>query len=73
MARTAQQLQRLKLPFTRLTAVDARALTPEQAASLDEAAYCRKHGMTPVLGELGCYLSHVQAMHAFLAAAPTSR
>ena len=67
LARTAQQLQRLKLPFTRLTAVDARALTPEQAASLDEAAYCRKHGMTPVLGELGCYLSHVQAMHAFLA------
>ena len=47
--------------------MDARALTPEQSASLDEAAYRRKHGMTPVLGELGCYLSHVQAMHAFLA------
>ena len=60
-------MQRLKLPFTRLAAVDARALTPEQTASLDEAAYRRKHGMTPVLGELGCYLSHVQAMHAFLA------
>ena len=67
LARTAQQLQRLKLPFTRLAAVDAQGLTPEQTASLDEAAYCRKHGMTPVLGELGCYLSHVQAMHAFLA------
>ena len=67
LARAAQQLQRLKLPFTRLTAVDACALTAEQSASLDAAAYCRKHGMTPVLGELGCYLSHVQAMHAFLA------
>ena len=66
-ARIGSQLQRLKLPFTRLAAVDARALTPEQTASLDEAAYRRKHGMTPVLGELGCYLSHVQAMHAFLA------
>ena len=67
LARAAQQLQRLKLPFTRLAAVDACALTAEQSASLDAAAYCRKHGMTPVLGELGCYLSHVQAMHAFLA------
>ena len=67
LARIGSQLQRLKLPFTRLAAVDARALTPEQTASLDEAAYRRKHGMTPVLGELGCYLSHVQAMHAFLA------
>ncbi len=67
LARIGAQLQRLKLPFTRLAAVDARALTAEQTALLDEAAYSRKHGMTPVPGELGCYLSHVQAMHAFLA------
>jgi glycosyl transferase family 25 len=61
------QLQRLALPYTRLPAVDARALTPEQRAALDEPAYRRKHGMTPVLGELGCYLSHVAAMRLFLA------
>ena len=67
LARIGAQLQRLALPFTRLAAVDARALSAEQSASLDEAAYRRKHGMTPVAGELGCYLSHVQAMHAFLA------
>ena len=67
LARIGAQLQRLKLPYTRLAAVDAHALTTEQHASLDAAAYRRKHGMTPVLGELGCYLSHVQAMHAFLA------
>ena len=67
LARIGAQLQRLKLPFTRLAAVDARALTAQQLASLDAAAYRRKHGMTPVLGEVGCYLSHVQTMHAFLA------
>ncbi len=67
MARIAQQLQRLGLPYARLSAVDAQALTPAQRGALDEAAYRRKHGMTPVLGELGCYLSHVQAMQAFLA------
>lgn len=67
LARVSAQLQRLQLPFTRLAAVDARALTPEQRAALDEPAYRRKHGMSPVLGELGCYLSHVAVMRAFLA------
>ncbi len=67
LARISQQLQRLALPFTRLPAVDARALKSSQRAALDEPAYRRKHGMTPVLGELGCYLSHVQALQQFLA------
>lgn len=67
LARIGAQLQRLGLAWERLPAVDARVLTPEQCAQLDEAAYRRKHGMTPVPGELGCYLSHVQAMRCFLA------
>ena len=65
--RISRQLQRLDLPFKRLSAVDARLLTTEQRGALDEAAYRRKHGMTPVLGELGCYLSHVAVMQQFLA------
>jgi glycosyl transferase, family 25 len=67
LARFSAQMQRLGLPFTRLAAVDARAFTPEQQRQLDEPAYRRKHGMTPVPGELGCYLSHVAVMRAFLA------
>jgi glycosyl transferase family 25 len=67
LARIDTQLQALGLPYTRLPAVDARALKPEQRAALDETAYRRKHGMAPVLGELGCYLSHVEAMRLFLA------
>ena len=67
LARIRDQLERLGLPWTRLPAVDARALTPEQRAALDEPAYRRKHGKTPALGELGCYLSHVEVMRRFLA------
>jgi len=67
LARISAQLQGLQLPFARLPAVDARALSPEQRSQLDEPGYCRKHGMTPVLGELGCYLSHVEVMRRFLA------
>ena len=67
LARIRAQLDGLGLPWTRLAAVDARALTPEQAAALDEPAYRRKHGMAPSLGELGCYLSHVEVMRALLA------
>jgi glycosyl transferase family 25 len=67
LARIAAQLDRLGLAWTRLSAVDAKALTPAQRAALDEAAYRRKHGMTPSLGELGCYLSHVEVMRALLA------
>jgi glycosyl transferase, family 25 len=67
LQRISQQLQALGLPFTRLAAVDARALSPEQQAALDVAAYRRQHGMAPVLGELGCYLSHVAVLRGFLA------
>jgi len=67
LARIIRQMQLLGLPFTRLPAVDARAMQDSERAALDEPAYRRKHGMTPVLGELGCYLSHVRAMQRFLA------
>jgi glycosyl transferase family 25 len=67
LERIAAQLQRLQLPYVRLSAVDAQALTPAQRAELDEAAYRRLHGMNPVLGELGCFLSHVEVARRFLA------
>jgi glycosyl transferase, family 25 len=66
LARISGQLLRLGLGYTRLPAIDARSLTPAQRAALDEPGYRRRHGMTPVLGELGCYLSHVEAMRLFL-------
>jgi glycosyl transferase family 25 len=67
LQRIATQLDRLGLPWSRLPAVDARALSPSQQACLDSAGYRRKHGMEPLPGELGCYLSHVEAFRSFLA------
>jgi glycosyl transferase family 25 len=69
--RIASHLRRMGLPWTRLTAVDARQLTTEQRAALDTDAFQRKHGMTPLPGEVGCYLSHVEAMKQFLASDAT--
>ncbi len=67
LARVSAQLETIGMHWTRLAAVDARELRPEQAAALDEAAYRRKHGMAPALGELGCYLSHIEVMRALMA------
>ncbi|MFY9512153.1 MAG: glycosyltransferase family 25 protein [Rubrivivax sp.] len=67
LARIAAQLDRLGLAWTRLPAVDARAFSEAQRALLDDGTYRRRHGMTPLPGELGCYLSHVEVLRAFLA------
>ena len=67
LGRITAQMARLGLEFERLAAVDARALSAAQEALLDHSAYRRKHGMEPLLGELGCYLSHVEVMRRMLA------
>lgn len=57
---TALELQ--GICWERLPAVDGRALDQATVTrSLDAERYSRQHGMTPLPGELGCYLSHVQA------------
>lgn len=70
LLRIRSQLDALALPWQRLAAVDAQAFTLEQRAALDEPGYRRKHGMSPVGGELGCYLSHVEVMRRFVAMDP---
>lgn len=72
LARISARLQGLGLPFTRLAAVDAQQLQAAQRAELDTPGYERRHGKTPVPGELGCYLSHVAVMQAFLASKATA-
>lgn len=67
LQRIAQQLAPTGLAWTRISAVYGRDLPePERQRLLDSAAYRRKHGMEPALGELGCYLSHVAVMRALL-------
>jgi glycosyl transferase family 25 len=61
----AGPLDALRLPFTRVPAVDGRLVAAE--AKLDRRRYRRRHGRDVRPGEIGCYLSHVAAMQAFLA------
>lgn len=68
LARIGAQLDALGVEWTRFSAVEGKWVPAgEQAALLDRAGFERLHGMTPSLGELGCYLSHVRLMQAFLA------
>ncbi len=54
------------IPFERLSAVNGRQITlpiPE----FSEQLYRRKHGKRPNLGQIGCYLSHLEGLKRFLA------
>jgi glycosyl transferase family 25 len=67
LARIGEQLDALGMAWSRFSAVEGRQLpAAEQAQLLDHPGFERCHGMTPTLGELGCYLSHVRVMQAFL-------
>lgn len=68
LQRIAEQLAATGLDWTRQSAVLGRALPPEQQDRLlDRERFRRRRGMDPALGELGCYLSHVEVLRAFLA------
>jgi glycosyl transferase family 25 len=61
-----QALAVMRFPVTRISAIDGRTLTRPHA-DYDEAKYHRRHGRTTKPGEIGCFLSHVEAWRAFLA------
>lgn len=55
-------------PFelVRIPAINGRDLTLPHR-DFDEPRYRQRHGRTPSLGEIGCYLSHVRALETFFA------
>lgn len=61
------QLDAAGIAFERFAALEGRALSAEQLAQVDVPTYQRSHGKEPTAGEMGCYLSHLGAMRAFLA------
>ncbi len=63
---TQQRLQAVHLPYTRIEAVNGRALALP-IAEFDEVGHRRCAGRRPILPEIGCYLSHLVALQAFLA------
>ena len=67
MASLAPRLAAIGLSFERVSAVDAQQMSAAELALLDQPSYERQHGMLPLKGELGCYLSHLKVMRLFLA------
>lgn len=61
-----QQLDALGIPWQRVPALHGEKLSDAQRAQFDAQGYRRKHGKTVNLRELGCYLSHLEAMKALL-------
>ena len=68
MKAIAAKLSRVGLAFVRIPAVDGKSLGPLPWRGFDVGRYTRRHGKRASSGEVGCYLSHVAAMQAFLAA-----
>ena len=64
----AGQLERAKLPFTRVSGVDGGdpAVTFDPA-KIDVRGFKFCNGRPPLAGEFGCYMSHVKVLAAFLA------
>jgi len=65
LAAMASQLEALQMPFTRVAAVDGRTIAADDR--VDTQRYRRRHGREVRPAEVGCYLSHLAAMQAFLA------
>jgi glycosyl transferase family 25 len=60
MARVAADLDRLGIAFTRIEAVDGRALIPADLARVYDPQASRRRARRPLIGpEIGCYLSHI--------------
>lgn len=67
MASLARSLEALALPFTRVSAVLGKQV-PDWERLVDAGLYAARNRLPmPRPGEVGCYLSHLKAMEAFLA------
>lgn len=61
-----RQLDALGLSWQRVPAIHGEMLSEAQRVLFDAQGYRRKHGKTVNFRELGCYLSHLEAMKTLL-------
>lgn len=66
LAAIARDLETLGISPIRVPAVDGRALSLP-LPGIDPGLYLGTHGRELLLGEVGCYLSHLRALRLFLA------
>lgn len=61
------QLQKVGLPFTRVSAYDGRKVNPDDLPVYDSSRAYAYLGRAMVGGEMGCYFSHLTCARQFLA------
>lgn len=66
LATISARLDTLGIGWTRIQAVDGNSFGAPPWPNHDFAGFDRHFGKPPGKGELGCYLSHVEAMRTFL-------
>jgi glycosyl transferase family 25 len=66
LAKTGSKLTELGIDWERLPAVDGWARQSEIESYVDEKSFRQRHGKHPLPGEVGCYLSHINAMKRFI-------
>lgn len=70
LEKAAQQLNRLNVPFERIAAVDGSQLTKAEIdAAFDIEQAERRTAYNLTIGEMGCYLSHVECWRRIIAEA----
>jgi glycosyl transferase, family 25 len=69
MASMSERLQALSLPWCRISAVEGKLLNLHQLQELSLPGFLARHGKHPKPAEVGCYLSHIRVLEAFLAQA----
>ena len=71
LTKLASRLRELGLNWQRVQGVDGQNIDWTSSEYLDIPGFHRRHGKDPLSGEVGCYLSHVKAIHAFLSSSAT--
>lgn len=66
LSRIAASLGRLAIPFQRFAGIEGRDIDPDASPDFCRAEYERRHGKKPMPCEIGCFLSHLGVMRAFL-------
>jgi glycosyl transferase, family 25 len=66
LAAISEQLSSIGIPWERLPAAEGKLFALDDPSLVDLVEFGRRHGKSPVHGELGCFLSHVWSMQRFL-------
>ncbi|MCF6197893.1 MAG: glycosyltransferase family 25 protein [Hyphomicrobiaceae bacterium] len=62
-----KRLDDLNIPWERVVGVNGREMRDEDYVGIDKQGFLLAHGRHIEPGDIGCYLSHIRALQAFLA------